>query len=222
MTHSDFFSNFFVVEDPVSKKNYRGQLVNEFDDFGNLLRAEYKIDHIVIKYLEGLNEPSNFFWNRVNEPFCVNQSLIDILQEAKITGWTTIPTTVLTHLGNKTIDNYFAVTVTGRTNPLDYLETDVIFKQFPGGKFPHFKGLYFDPKSWDGTDIFMERPDNDGKSSAFIYVTKKFVDAFKKNNVKNIKFVNFNDYETDCGMIKIGATESMKTKIDEKVKKASA
>jgi hypothetical protein len=222
MIHSDFFSNFYVVEDPVSTKNYRGNIINEFEKFGDLLRNDYSVSHLDINHMEGSNEPGILFWNSVTEPFCISQTLVDILQQNKITGWSTIPAKVLTKLGSHTINNYFALTVTGRADSIDYLQTDIVFKQFPGGQFPHFKGLSFVPESWDGSDIFMERPDSDGKSSAFIYVTKKFVDTFKKNKVKNISFVNFNDYLTDCEMIKIGATETMKMKIDEMIKKACA
>jgi hypothetical protein len=222
MTHSDFFSNLYVVEDPVSTKNYRGDIINPIDKPGTLLRNEYKGEQLDIKYMEGSNEPGSLFWNSVAKPFCISQTLVDILQRNNLTGWSTIPTKVLTKSGNHTIDNYFALTVTGRANAIDYLQTDIVFKQFPGGQFPYFKGLYFAPESWDSSDIFMERPDSDGKSSAFVYVTKKFVDTFKKNKVKNISFVNFNDYLTDCEMIKIGATETMRMNIDEKIKNASA
>lgn len=221
MKHSDFFPNFYVVEDPVSAKNYRGNIINRFETFGALLRNDYLISTLDIKHLEGTNEPGVLFWNGATEPFCISQALVDILQENEITGWSTIPAKVLTKLGNNTIDNYFALTVTGRADSIDYLQTDIVFKQFPGGQFPHFKGLYFVPESWDGSDIFMERSGNNGKPSAFIYATKKFVDTFKKNKIKNISFVNFNDYLTDCEMIKIGATETMKMKIDDMIKKAS-
>jgi hypothetical protein len=220
MTQSDFFSNFYVVEDPVSTKNYRGNIINQFEKSEDLIRNEYPVRQLDIKHMEGSIEPGNLFWNSVAEPFCISQPLVEILQQNKITGWATIPATVLTKSGSHTIDNYFALTVTGRADSIDYLQTDIVFKQFPGGRFPHFKGLYFVPESWDGSDIFMERPDKDLNSSAFIYVTKKFVDIFKKNKVKNISFVNFNDYLTDCEMIKLGATETMKMKIDEMIKKA--
>ncbi|HEY6062770.1 MAG TPA: hypothetical protein VIV35_04120 [Chitinophagaceae bacterium] len=222
MTHADFYSNFFVVEDPVSTKNYRGDIINPIDEPGALLRNEYKVNQLDIKYMEGSNEPGSLFWNSVTDPFCISGTFVDILHRNNITGWSTIPAKVLTKSGSYTIDNFFALTVTGRANAIDYLQTDIVFRLFPGGQFPHFKGLYFDPESWDGSDIFMERPDSDGKSSAFIYVTKKFVDTCKKNKVKNIRFVSFNDYLTDCEMIKIGSTEIMKMKIDEKIKKACA
>jgi len=223
MTHADFFSNFFVVEDPASKKNYRGQIVNEFNEFGKLLRADYKVNHLDIKYLEGSGEPSNLFWNMVTDPFCVSQTLLELIRNANISGWTGISTTVLTKSGSKSIDNYFAITVNGRANSIDYLQTDIIFEQLPGGQFPSFKGLFFDPESWDGSDIFMARPNNNSKSkyTAFIYVTKKFVDTLKKNKVSNIRFINFNDYTTDCEIIKSGATELFKREIEEKVEKAS-
>ena len=129
---------------------------------------------------------------------------------------------MLAKKGNKSNEKYFALIVYGRINPIDYLETEIVFKQFPGGELPHFKGLYFEPESWDGTDIFMARADIDGKSTGFIYVTKYFVDTIKRNKITNIRFINFNDYLTNCGMIKISATESMKNKIDEMIKKSCA
>ena len=221
MTHTDIFSNFFVVEDPDSTKNYRGQIVNDMDSNLKLLRAEYTPGHLTITHIAGSNEPGSLFWNRVNESFCVNQALVNMFQEKGIKGLTFTPATVLTKSGGKTLDNYFAVSVAGRINAVDYLKTDIVYKQFPGGQFPHFKGLYFDPESWDGSDIFMERPDNEGKQSAFIYVTKKFVDAVIKCKVKNIGFVNFNDYLTDCGMIRIGASDKMKIEIDRKIRMAA-
>lgn len=67
----------------------------------------------------------------------------------------------------------------------------------------------------------MEREDDSGKSNCSIYVSRKIVDLFKKNKIKNILFENLSDYETWCDMIKIGASDSIKQKIDEKVRNAS-
>ena len=222
MTDPNFFSNFFVVEDPASKKAFRGHITNDIGDFGRLLRTEHLISHLDIENLEGGNEPGDLFWNRVTEPICVNQKVIDLFKENNLTGWTTIPTTVKSKAGKLILDNYFALTVHGRTDVIDYLKTSIVFKQMPGGKYPYFQGLYFDPKSWDGSDIFMTREDVNGKYTAFIYVTKKFVDTFKKNKITNIKFVNFNDYELDCFIIQNGATKELRKKIDDKIRKACA
>ena len=145
-----------------------------------------------------------------------------MLKQNSIKGWSATPANVLTKLGNKTSEIYFALIVSGRIDPIDYLQTEIVFKQFAGGKFPHFKGLYFKPESWDGTDIFMAHPDINGKSTAFTYVTKKFVDVVQNSKISNISFINFNDYFTDCEMIKIGATELLKSKIDERIKKSCA
>jgi hypothetical protein len=222
MTHSNFFANFFVVDDPDSKKNFRGQIKNQIDDFVRLLREESNIDHLDIEYLEGASEPSNLFWNMVTEPFCINQATVDILKQSSLSGWSIIPVTVKNKFGAILADNYFAMTVHGRTNPIDYLKRDIVIKQMAGGKFPYFKGLYFDPESWDGSDIFMTKADVDGKKTAFIYVTKKFVDTFKKHKIANISFENFNDFEIDCFAIQVSATDELKKKIEDKINKVSS
>jgi len=221
MKYTDFFANFFVVEDPGSRKFYRGQILPEPEKNTGLLRAEYRIDHLEIHHLEGSGEPGNLFWNMVNDPFCINQSVADAFSQDNIQGWTATPASVLTKSGDKSAENYFAVSVTGRSDAVDYLQTDIVFRQLPGGNYPYFKGIYFDPESWDGSDIFMERPDQHGHSNAFIYVTKKLVDICKKRKVKNIAFTNFNDYLTDCDMIKIGASDILQQKIDEMIKNYS-
>jgi hypothetical protein len=219
MPNFNFFSNFFVVEDPGVKKSFRGQLVGiPYDEAGKLRRGEAKMEGLHITYLEGTSEPSNLFWNKVGDPFCLNKQVVDLFNQNQITGWTTTPALVSNRLLNKTIDDYFAVSVNGRVGPINFLKSDIVFKQYPGGKFPHFKGLYFEPESWDGSDIFMTKPDQYGRITGFMYVTKRFVDVFRKNNITNIRFINFNDYLIDCGMVKIGAPESLKKEIDAKIK----
>lgn len=220
MTNTEFFSNFYVIEDPSSKKNFRGGIVNNIGQFGRLLRTEYKIDHLNIAHLEGGSEPSNLFWNQVLDPFCINQRIVDLLKQNNLKGWAIIPASVKNKSGKVVPDNYFVLTVEGRIAPIDYLKTEIILKQMPGGKFPYFKGLYFNPESWDGSDIFMANPDSNEKYTGFVYVTKKFVEIFRKNKVTNIKFVNFNDFEHDTFAVQVGATDEWKKKMDDKIKKA--
>jgi hypothetical protein len=221
MRDTTYFSDFFVVNDPASKKSFRGKIENDIGDFGQLLRADVRADYLSVRHLEGGREPSPLFWNTVCDPFCVTDDLLNILRANDISGWSTIPVTVVDKNG-KTWDNFSVLTVQGRADAVDYLQSDVVFKQMPGGIFPSFKGLYFKRESWDGSDIFMTRADSYGKQTAFVYATRRLVEVFRKSKIKNISFINFNDYEISCSTITIGANENLKHLLADKIAKASA
>ena len=211
-----------MVNDPASKKNFRGEITGKIGDFAQLLRGEFTKKQIDVKHLEGGKEPSQLFWNTVCDPFCVNEEVLRILKENELTGWKAIPATV-TDKNKKKWKNYFAITVTGRTNHIDYMDSVIVFNKMPGGLFPSFKGLYFTPDTWDGSDIFMERADNNGKATAFVYVTKRLVDIFKKHKITNVDFLNFNEFEMDCSSVIIGADdEKYVAMLEKKIAKASA
>ncbi len=220
MELSDFYSNFYVIDNPCSKKNYSGLITNNDSDFAQILRSEIFYDKLDIDYLEGGSEPSNVFWNQICEPFCVSDTIVSLLNNNNIRGWDKIPARVRNKSGDLLKDNYFALTVNGRIKMIDYLKSDIIIKQMPGGLFPYFKGLYFDPEFWDISDIFMEQYNYVGKATAFVFVTKKIVDIFKKNKITNIRFINFNDYEIPCSNITITAEGLYLQKINEKIKNA--
>jgi len=221
MRDTEFFSNFFVVTDPASKKSFRGQFDNEVGEFGQILRNELEVTRLSVRYLDGGREPGTLFWNTVCDPFCLSNDILDILVSNGITGWSAVPATVTDKNENKW-KNYSALTISGRADAVDYLESDITFNNFPGGLYPYFKGLYFKPDSWDGSDIFMSRADKFGKITTFIYVTSKFVNAFNRAKIKNIRFVNFNDFQVSCETIIIGSTDEYVTKLQDKITKASA
>lgn len=62
-------------------------------------------------------------------------------------------------------------------------------KDYPAGSFPILKGLYFDERSWDGSDIF--RPSDD---TAWIFITNRVKNVLSAKT-KNIRFVPLEDVE---------------------------
>lgn len=220
MRDTSFFSDFFVIEDPSSKKNFRGQISSDIAGY-RLSRSEVIVDKFAIRYLEGAEEPSAIFWNRSNDPFCVSNEVLNILTTNGITGWSSFPVSVEDKNG-KAWDCFSALTIHGRADAINYLESDIVFKQMPGGPSPSFKGLYFTPESWDGSDLFMTRADQFGKTTAFMYATKKLVQVFRKEKTRNIRFVNFNDYELWCPIVLIGANDSYRCQLEDKIAKAGA
>ena len=46
-------------------------------------------------------------------------------------------------------------------------------------------GFYY----WDGSDLFMSNPEENGNSTMFRFCTDKVVNLFKKEKIKNIEFI---------------------------------
>jgi hypothetical protein len=220
----DFYEKYYSVSDPASKKSYRGNILDKNGEFGKLRRGDYQPENLVITYLEGGEEPNDLFWSHVNDPFCISERVKDLMIHNKITGIKFIPTIVKNRNKKQNPTQYYTALITGRVDKIDYLNSDIKFLKQDGWikESAHFIGKRFDVESWDSSDFFMERADKEGKSTCFIYVSQKVVDLFKKNKISNILFERLSDYETWCDMIKIGESEVMKKKIDEKIKNASA
>lgn len=60
----------------------------------------------------------------------------------------------------------------------------------PGGVFPYWRGLYFDPDTWDGSDIFMP-----GGRTGWVFVLDHVRDALEKAHVKNVAFQRLDEVE---------------------------
>ena len=220
----EYYENYYSVRDPVSKKSYRGNIEDENGDFGKLLRGEYRPDNLVISHLEGGKEPGDLFWNHVNDPFCISERVKELMIGYKISGIDFIPTIVKNKNNKQISTQYYTVIITGRVDKIDYLNSDIKFLKKNGRveESAYFVGKKFDVESWDSTDFFMERADSEGNSNCFIYASQKVMDLFKENKISNILFEKLSNYETWCDMIKIGVSEDMRERIDEKIKNASA
>ena len=52
------------------------------------------------------------------------------------------------------LQGYVGLSIRGRCGPIDDSLSERVPKQYPGGVFPVLKGMYFDPATWDGSDVF--------------------------------------------------------------------
>ena len=78
-----------------------------------------------------------------------------IFQEGRFRGWGTFPVDV--RLKGRKLGGYVGVTITGRAGPIDYRRSRVRWFENPDGSRGGIRaidGLYFDPRNWDGSEIF--------------------------------------------------------------------
>jgi hypothetical protein len=120
-----------------------------------------------------------------------SNKVINILKENNISGWKTYPCEIYDWDSN-IIDGYSIFSVTGRCSAIDYSKSEKIMIQplSPKGKpVEGIRGLYFEPNSWDESDIFT--PEN----SKFTIVTEKVKRLFENYNISNVTFKKLTEYE---------------------------
>jgi hypothetical protein len=84
--------------------------------------------------------------------YLISSRLVEGLRGEGITGWTSTP--VRFEDGTASDRAYHAFVVTGRCGPIKDEMSSVFEKVRAGKPTKWWKGAFFDPDSWDGTDIF--------------------------------------------------------------------
>lgn len=222
MTNEQFYNQLYCFKSSYSTKNYTGKIINDKGGWGKLLRNEFEIGSLSIVHLEGGQKPKDIFWNEILSPFCVSSEIKELFIKNEVTGIQFIPVEVKTKSGDKSDSNYFAVTISGRADSINYFRSKVVFETSPSGKLvPEFKGLFFDEKSWDGSDFFMTREDKYGHYTAEIFVTQKVKDLFIANKIKQVEFDSFNNHLTPCSNIFRLNQREFNRRIKRKVRKST-
>jgi hypothetical protein len=107
---------------------------------------------------------------------------IHVLAERQFTGWATYPVELRDVHGDP-VPGYQGLAVTGRCGPIEdsLSPIDVLPPPVPTGKaMPHRIGLFFEPETWDHSDVFTPRDTN------WVFVTEEVRDAFAAANLTNL------------------------------------
>lgn len=114
-------------------------------------------------------------------PFLISDKVVDAFTRNSITGWKATPV----RIAGKEDLKYYVLMVTGRCGFVDRNKSVRIIKKSPGGKdWPFLQGLFFEPESWDGTDMFV------AENVSFIFCTEKVKKVIKQIKATNISFEN--------------------------------
>jgi hypothetical protein len=138
----------------------------------------------------------------------IHERVADLLSQSGITGWRGYAAQVFDR-SEKTVAGYRGLAVSGRCESIriDKEHSQLVYRTFPGGEFPNFRGLQFTDESWDGSDFFMSA---DGKTD-WIVVTDKVERIFRKAHVKNCVLTPISEVEIMAGgqseMSEIGDSE---------------
>lgn len=179
-------------------------LIRDADIRGALVVSLGQLDHIAIARAEKLptvplvgrclqgGSPRDVVATGYAALDLFSDRVIQVLRDGGFTGWTTYPVEIYGKNGVR-IDGYHGFAVTGRCGPVDWSKGKKVRKPPPvpqGQGYDAWMGLYFDPYSWDGSDVFMP----EGGATCNIVVERVKL-VLEKAKVTNIRFKPLTEFE---------------------------
>lgn len=128
----------------------------------------------------------------------VSNRVVEVL--GAFTGWTTYPVEVYGKRG-ESIPGYHGLAVTGRCGPIDDSQSRLVIEPPPvpqGRPRKKWVGLYFDPKTWDGSDLFL--PESGGGT----FVTEGVRTAMESAHISNVRFTRLTEAENMSSALLFG------------------
>lgn len=185
------FSHFFKMWEAGDDRGFRVDLKPPHDDWLPFFTGQVKSEvPIQAHWYMGAAKPVDFVWTGFGVPVLVSERVVQIFRDGGFTGWDVIPVELRGKRG-ELLPTYYFLSVLGRCGPIAKSRSEVFQKRYPAGWFPMLKGLYFDPATWDGSDIFL--PAGTGHKLVVAPVKRALVRA----KVKNVVFTRIDKYEHD-------------------------
>jgi hypothetical protein len=183
------FDHFFELADTGSDRAFVASLDLSPQTALALLRDETRQRNIARgRWAMGSIEPQDIVWTTLASPILLSQRVVDIFEENGFSGWAITPCELRGK--DDSVFAYYLLRVSGRCGAIDDSRSVQIEKQFPGGRFPVWKGLYFDPATWDGSDLFMP-----ASNVGWIFVTEKVKLILERAKIKDAKLVALGEIE---------------------------
>ncbi|PVW13902.1 hypothetical protein [Marixanthomonas spongiae] len=212
------YDKIYVIGDALSNRPFRG-VIEKYDlAEPNISRGEKKLDEVVrVKHSMGGNTLYNFIWTTNAYPMIVSKKVIELFKSNGITGWKTYDVEIYSKKDEFIDQKYYGLIIIGRCGYLDYSKNSIVIDKIGITTEPHSKGFYFKDDYWDGSDLFMCKPNKDGESNMFRFCTQKVADLIKKEKLKNISLEKATDFSMSISMYNIELTEEQKLEM-EKIK----
>jgi hypothetical protein len=176
------FASMYEFADPGTEGPFRGELELE-EDTDPFARGDAKPTvPLTVRWAMGAAQPGDIVWTTSILPVVMSQRVVDLLRAGGFTGWEAVPIE-LRNKAKRVVPSYYYLSVHGRCGPIELDRSEKVDRVFPGGVFAVRKGLYFDPLTWDSSDVFMS-----AGRFGWTFVVDSVKRAFEKEQVKNVMF----------------------------------
>ena len=184
------FDKIFLLGEPGNSRAFRGDMDVTSDEAFALTRAEMQPPHpITVKWTMGRAQPVEVIRTTLVAPFIVADSVVQLLRTHGFTGWSLYGVSVQDKQGQM-IPGYSGLAITGRCGNIDWSQSIEVPRIRPAGIFPVWKGFFFDPASWDGSDFFMP-----AEYVGYKLVVEAVKTAFERAKIRNVRFTPLDQFE---------------------------
>lgn len=167
------------------------EAVQEIEDPEKLLRGEIRPGAPIAFRPTSGTRPQDLMGETHAMLKLVSERLIDTLLDERATGWSTFPVRLYGTEGNELL-GYAGLAVTGRAGPIDRSKSriELLPPPVPQGKPTYAElGMYFDPETWDGSDIFIP------EGTSAVCVVERVKQALERRKLMNISFKPLTEYQ---------------------------
>ncbi len=183
-------NNFYDVGSKFANGSLELEPIEPFDEIEFMYSLDSSNKKYAFKQIGGKNS-YDFLLAGFSFIYLISSRVKNLLLENGFTGWKEKKVEVYSN-GKKQLADYSGLAIVGKCGPIinelsvkKQVEPPVSF----GNSYEAYFGLYFDEKSWDGSDIFSPT----GKHN--IFVTEKVRNVLVQHNVSNIDFTPISDVE---------------------------
>ena len=132
----------------------------------------------------------DLLWSGWSDVLLVSSRLVSVLESEGASGWRTYQVR-LASKSRVPWRGYSGLAITGRAGPVQWKRSERVWRPPPvphGSGHWRLRGLWFDVKTWDGSDLFLLK---DGG----IMATDRIVRAMRRAKLKGIEFFRQSEYE---------------------------
>lgn len=212
------FDRIFELSDPLSDRPLRG----EFSEAKALevTRAEMLVEKpISVKWAMGGSKPSDLIWTTSAHPVLIHERVQRLLLDGAFTGWSTYPVAV-TGKRAEQYEGYHGLSITGRCGSVDLAPSEIALREYPAGWFPYLVGYFFETGTWDGSDLFMHQPDEQGRESAQIFITEIVWLAMRQAGIQNVCFRRLSELSVSASVYEKTQSDKLPPDFGDRVKRA--
>jgi hypothetical protein len=186
------FSRTFEMDYALKKGVFHFEVPTLLQDSGAILRGTRSLPGgAVFRAMKGTRSADLMGTTRVAIRIA-SQRLVDILDDAGFTGWRTEPVLLQDNHGQEVPGRFHALVITGRAGPIDPSRSEIVLEPppVPRGEPTYAEvGLYFDPASWDGSDLFLP------ESTSAICAVERVKGVIEQSPLSNVQFTRLDQFQ---------------------------
>ena len=209
------YDKIYSIGETHSNRPFRGEIADFELAQPEISRGEKEVSEIFsVKHSMGGKNLYDIIWTTNAFPLIVSQRVIELFKSNEITGWKTYNVKIHSKKNEFINQKYYGLIITGRCGYQDYSKNSISMEKIGVMIEPHLKGFYFKDDYWDGSDLFMCIPNEEGESNMFRFCTQKVADLIKKEKIKNLSLEKVTDFSLSISLYNIELTEKQKLEVE--------